>query len=102
MKNKYLYLLFCYSIGFSQVGIGTTNPQEELHVTGNTSTIRIEGLNITNNPLNDGVKNARVYVSGNGNLTLAPPNYVAGGSGNGNLPINFLINFNLGLTQIYK
>ncbi len=91
MKNKYLYILLCSSIGFSQVGIGTTNPQEELHVAGTTSTIRIEGLSTANNPLNDGVKNARVYVTGNGNLTLTPPSYVAGGSGNGNLPINFLI-----------
>ncbi|MBE9575679.1 hypothetical protein [Flavobacterium proteolyticum] len=91
MNNKYLYILLCSSIGFSQVGIGTTNPQEELHLTGTTSTIRIEGLSTANNPLNDGVKNARVYVTGNGNLTLTPPSYVAGGSGNGNLPINFLI-----------
>lgn len=91
MKNKYLYISFYSVIGFGQVGIGTTNPQEDLHIAGNTSTIRIEALNSVNNPLNDGVKNARVYVDSNGNLTLTPPNFVAGGSGNGNLPLNFLI-----------
>lgn len=91
MKNKYLSILFISVIGFGQVGIGTTNPQEDLHITGNTSTIRIEALSSANNPLNDGIKNARVYVDANGNLTLTPPNFIAGGSGNGNLPLNFLI-----------
>lgn len=91
MKNQYLSILLYTSIVFSQVGIGTTNPQEQLHIAGNTSTIRIEGLSNANNPLNDGVKNARVYVDSNGDLTLSPPNYVAGGSGNSNLPFNFLI-----------
>lgn len=56
MKNQYLSILLYTSIGFSQVGIGTTNPQEQLHIAGNTSTIRIEGLSNANNPLNDGEK----------------------------------------------
>ena len=29
---------------YSQVGIGTTTPQEQLYITGNTSTIRIGGI----------------------------------------------------------
>lgn len=76
---------------FSQVGIGTSDPLEALHVAGSNSTIRIESLNSVNNPQNDGIKNAKVYVNSNGDLTLTPPNYTAGGSGYTNLPLNFLI-----------
>jgi hypothetical protein len=93
MKKYYLLtIVLLSSISFySQVGIGTTNPQEDLHISGTNSTIRIESLNTVNNPLNDGLKNARVFVNGNGNFTLTPPNFTAGGSGNSNLPLNFLI-----------
>lgn len=84
------FILFT-SFGFCQVGIQTTTPQEALHIAGNSSTIRIESLNSVNNPLNNGVTNARLYVDAKGNFTLTPSNYTAGGSGNGNLPINFLI-----------
>lgn len=59
-------------IGFSQVGVNTSTPGEELHVSGATSTIRVEGLNETNNPLNLGDKqNSRVYVDADGDLVLA-------------------------------
>lgn len=91
IKKYYLFILFSYTTCFSQVGIGTNNPQEDLHIDGVNSTIRIESLNSINNPLNDGLKNARVYVDANGNFTLTPPNFTAGGSGNTNLPLNFLI-----------
>lgn len=92
MTKKYLFiLLFVNSLGIAQVGIGTNTPQEDLHIGGINSTIRIESLNNTNNPLNDGLKNARVFVDSNGNFTLTPPNFTAGGSGNSNLPLNFLI-----------
>lgn len=58
--------------GFAQVGVNTTTPTEELHVAGPTSTIRIEGLNETNNPLNLGDKqNSRVYADPDGDLVLA-------------------------------
>lgn len=57
---------------FSQVGVGTTTPQEQLHVSGATNaTIRIDGLNSTNNPLNNG-SSTHVAVNQDGNLILAP------------------------------
>lgn len=69
-------LLFTYiligTISFGQVGVNTNTPSEELHVAGATSTIRVEGLDQTNNPLNLGDKqNSRVYVDADGDLVLA-------------------------------
>jgi len=94
MKKSIYYLLLLTVIpSMAQVGIGTSNPQQELHVAGTTSTIRIESLNSINEPvLNDGVKLAPVYMMGNGDLTLEPPGFNSG-AGLGNLePLNFLIN----------
>lgn len=93
MKNTILYavILFC-NFTFSQVGIGTVNPQQELHIAGATSTIRIESLNSTNKPLlNVPPKLAPVYVNGNGDLTLNPPGFTTGGGVGTNQPLNFLI-----------
>lgn len=85
-------LLLISGITFSQVGIGTSNPQKDLHVAGSTSTIRIESLNSTNQPvLNDGSKLAPVYVKPNGDLTLFPPGYTVGEAAGTNEPLNFLI-----------
>jgi hypothetical protein len=58
---------------YAQVGINTTSPQEALHVAGDiTSNIKIEGLNAINNLNNLGIGNStRVYVDGEGDLTLA-------------------------------
>lgn len=90
-KLYYFFFSFIFSISFSQVGIGTSNPQQELHIAGSTSTIRIEGLDDVNDPLNDGPGNLTpVYVTSDGNLTLEPPRYISGGTGY-ELPINFLI-----------
>ncbi len=73
MKFIYIYptVLF-FSLATSQnVGINTTNPQEELHVSGNTSTIRVEGLNEINNVNNLGEQStSRVFVNEFGDLVL--------------------------------
>lgn len=67
-----ILLIIPFYIGFSQVGINTNTPSEELHIAGPTSNIRIEGLNETNNPLNLGNRqNSRVYANPNGDLVLA-------------------------------
>lgn len=76
MKTKYLFLMvvicFTYTISTSaQVGINTQTPQEELHVAGPTSNIRIEGLNEVNNPNNLGRENnSKVFVNEFGDLVL--------------------------------
>lgn len=67
-----IYFIICLSaLGFSQVGINTNNPQEELHVAGATSTIRIDGLNSPNNASNLGTgSSSPVYVDADGDLVL--------------------------------
>lgn len=76
-KTLTIILSFSSLFALAQVGVNNTNPQEELHISGANSTIRIEGLNVTNNPLNLGIKeNTRVYANTNGDLVLnnAPTN----------------------------
>ena len=86
-KILILSTLLISSVSLGQVGIGTTNPQKDLHLAGTNATIRIEKLNATNNPTyNDGIKPAPVYVDGNGDFALG------NGTGPSNTaPINFLI-----------
>ena len=85
-KITIIILALCSYISYGQVGIGTTAPQQELHIAGANSTIRIESLDATNEPTyNDGVKPAPAYVDGNGDITLTPT------SGSGGEPLNFLI-----------
>lgn len=93
MKKIILYVavLLC-NFMFSQVGIGTTTPQKDLHIAGTTSTIRVQSLNSTNKPLlNVPPRLAPVYVTENGDLTLNPPNYTVGEGVGVNEPLNFLI-----------
>ena len=58
--------------GWAQgVGINNSNPQETLHIGGTDSSIRIEGLNSTNNSKNLGSSGLyNVMVDADGNLTL--------------------------------
>ena len=72
MKKYYtLIILGFYTCLFGQVGVNTNNPQKELHVGGNNSTIRVEGLNTPNNPNNLGTASSTpVYVNANGDLIL--------------------------------
>lgn len=64
--------ILCYTIdSTAQVGINTQTPQEELHVAGPTSNIRIDGLNEVNNPNNLGATNtSKVFVNEFGDLVL--------------------------------
>ncbi|MBD3723678.1 MAG: hypothetical protein IE891_02555 [Flavobacteriaceae bacterium] len=73
MTKYYLHILiFTYLNVFSQnVGINTTNPGEELHLAGENSTIRVEGLNEINNVNNLGTNStSKVFVNEFGDLVL--------------------------------
>lgn len=73
---KIQLLLFAFALGINanaQVGINITTPwpEEELHIGGDTSNIRIEGLNAANNPNNLGSSNtSKVFVNEFGDLVL--------------------------------
>ncbi len=76
--NKFLLLtflaIFTVTGNWAQkgVGIGTTNPQAALHISGNNASIRIDGLNSTNNTKNSGGSSMyNVMVDADGNLKLA-------------------------------
>lgn len=87
-----LLLAIIPAVMYSQVGIGTSNPLADLHVAGNTSTIRIESLNAVNSPVyNDGVKPSHAFVTALGDVTLNP-SIINGVSGGAIAPINFLLN----------
>jgi hypothetical protein len=86
MKKLFLYtiLLFTSLSLYGQVGINNTNPQEELHISGANSNIRLEGLSASNNVNNLGTNSStRVYADANGDLIL-------GGSSD---KLDILINF---------
>lgn len=78
MRNIYTLTVFFVSIllqaqtGF--VGIGTSNPQQKLHLDKSVGTLRIEGLDKNNNPYNGGNLDPSgsypLYVDSNGVLTL--------------------------------
>lgn len=73
MNRILLLFLSIMSFANAQVGIGTTSPQQELHVAGTDATIRVDGLNATNNPHNNGVRESVVHVNGEGDLILKSP-----------------------------
>lgn len=65
-----LFLLF-FQNNYSQVGIGTTDPQQKLHIASSTGTLRVESLNTTNNSYNGGgTETYPLYVDKNGDFIL--------------------------------
>lgn len=72
--KKSLFTLFGIVLSFSclaQVGVGTTSPQADLHIAGENSTIRIEGLSAANNPVNEGGRLFPTLIDGQGRITLS-------------------------------
>ncbi|WP_405351405.1 hypothetical protein [Nonlabens sp. Asnod3-H03] len=66
-----ILVLFVTTISVAQVGIGTTNPQETLHVSGVNSTVRVDGLNSSSHSRNlGGSTNYNVMVDSEGTMTL--------------------------------
>ena len=80
MKQFYFLLLLplCFFSSAQNVGINVTNPQQALHLGSSTGTIRIDGLNDTNNIYNGGGfdKTFPLYVNNNGDITLALSTFV--------------------------
>lgn len=75
MEKNYFTILFLSTIcAFSQsgVGINKNTPQQQLHLGSATGTIRVDGLNSTNNDFNGGVAGQTypLYVDSNGDMTL--------------------------------
>ncbi len=66
----FLFVVLNVTVTFSQVGIGNTSPQQELHISGSSSTIRLEGLNSTNHANNTGVRDQPVFVDSNGDMKI--------------------------------
>ena len=94
--KKLIYFIFIlfFNITLAQVGIGTVDPQQDIHVAGTTSTIRIESQNSINEPLlNDGAELAPIFATPDGDLTVYPPGYTTGGPTGSLEPLNFLISF---------
>ena len=54
------------------LGISNTAPKEKLHIAGTSSTIRVDGLNRTNNANNIQNDPMPVYVDDNGTMVLQP------------------------------
>jgi hypothetical protein len=73
MKNSYYIIcLLVSSMSFSQVGINTVTPVQDLHIGGATENVKVDGLNTVNNTNNLGMVNStKVYVDADGDLTLA-------------------------------
>ncbi len=64
---------------FAQVGIGTTNPQQKLHIDGTdplTETIRIEALNNTHAD-NNGIDLSPLAVDTDGNIVIGGPSFLS-------------------------
>jgi hypothetical protein len=72
MKKFLIILTLLFGTGMlAQVGINTSNPQQKVHVYGNTANVRVDGLNETNNSNNLGPDSStRVLVDANGDLVL--------------------------------
>lgn len=78
-KLSYILFVLFFQYGYTQVGVGTTNPQQKLHIASPTGTLRIESHDYLNNVHNGGdsdndgdyTNNSYpLFVDENGDLTL--------------------------------
>lgn len=76
----FLFVFTSFSLAYSQVsgvGINETIPEQALHLGSQTGTIRVDGLNATNNTYNGGEadKTYPLFVDNNGDMTLETSAY---------------------------
>ena len=108
MKNTITFCLIgvlAIFVGNAQVGIGTTNPQEALHISGSGSTLRVDGLNSTNNANNlGGGSSYNVVADSNGNLGLGLPSGEISSASHIPTPITVQTTANAGLNaaELYQ
>ncbi len=58
--------------GDDEVGFFTDNPQNDVHIAGNNTGMRIDAFSNANNVANNGVDDAVLYVDTNGDLLIKP------------------------------
>lgn len=58
--------------GDDEIGMFTNNPQNDVHIAGNNTGIRIDAFSNANNVDNNGVDDAVLYVDINGDLLIKP------------------------------
>ena len=90
MNKFYILVIICFSTSaYAQVGLGTETPQEDLHVSGTDSEIRIDGLNATNESDNLGGNNLyNVLVDNTGTLRLNPQSGLVSSDSNISSPVS--------------
>lgn len=71
----------CLSQTDGNVGINTTNPEQKLHLGGESATMRVDAFNAINSEYNGGGYNAPLYVDSDGVLTLEFEPIVASSDG---------------------
>lgn len=74
LTNFICFTAYCQTNG---VGINETTPEQNLHLGSQTGTIRVDGLNATNNSYNGGEvdKTYPLFVDENGDMTLETTAY---------------------------
>ena len=108
MKQTTTLIILCFLAAFNvnaQVGIGTSSPQEALHIAGTNSSIRVDGLNSSNNTKNNGGTSMyNVMVDANGALALGDTSGELSSDSNIAVPVVVQTTANSGLNaaELYK
>lgn len=106
--RKTTLLILCLFVGLAmnaQVGIGTSSPEEALHISGSNSTIRVDGLNSGNNNRNHGGASMyNVMVDANGSIGLGQMSGELSSDSNISTPVIVQTTANSGLNsgELYK
>ena len=100
-----LLSMIAITAGNAQVGIGTTNPQEALHIAGSGSSIRVEGLSSSNNANNlGGSSTYNVVADQHGTITIGKLSGELSSDSNIPVPVTVQTQANSGLNaaELYQ